>query len=307
MAKKTQKNPKKTAQEIRRQIADRVIKQMEKYGTDWAKPWIVDSRLEPTSLSTGKKYNGINYLILAMERAEKGYKSGEWATFNQWRQRDAVVRKGEKGTLVVLYKSATFKHHDEQTGIDEVVPYYLLRHFNVWNADQVDGYDPKTKDDEFDFELDTDIVSTVDAYASKTGIDRRQADEVRAYYSPTNDFINIPPAKSFRDAEGYAGTVLHELIHATGHKSRLDRKLVAQNGSQDYAYEELVAELGAAMLCGSLGITPDPRPDHAKYLNSWIKRLKDEPAIILKAAAKAQAAANWLDDQQKTAANDLAA
>ena len=178
-----------------------------------------------------------------------------------------------------------------------MIPFRLLRHFNVFNADQVSGYEPKIEPAADTIAADDTIVLTVDEYAANTGVERRQVDDMSAYYVPSQDFINIPPAESFKTAAGYAGTVLHELVHATGHKDRLDRKFGLSNGGKDYAAEELVAELGAAMLCGSLGYTAEPRDDHAKYLNSWIKRLEDDPKIIMRAAAAAEKASAFLDDQ----------
>ena len=306
MPKVSKKYPSKTPEEIRRQVADRVIKLMKEHGTNWVKPWASAMHSEPTSMSTGKRYNGINWIILAMERAEKGYKSGEWATYQQWKKRGAHVRANERGTMVILYKPTVWEKKNQATGEIERIPSRLLKSFNVWNADQVENYQA-TVYNAPDYAPDAQIVSQVDAWAAQTAITRRQIDDVPAYYSPNEDFINIPPSAAFTSAEGYAGTVAHELVHATGHEKRLNRLVKTHFGTKDYAFEELVAELGAAMCCVELGVTPDPRPDHAKYLNSWMKRLQDDPKTILKAAEKAQEAVSFLAEQVQQTTARLAA
>lgn len=276
-----------TPTEIHRTVADTVIRQMETAGTDWAKSWNVPAGDQPTSMSTRKPYNGINWLLLSIARAAKGYTSGHWATFNQWRKMGACVRKGEKSTLVILYKPLEIT--DKETGEDKTIR--LMRSFNVFNADQVDGYDPPI-DDSIKW---VDLPATVaDDIAKRAGADVRHADKSCAFYSPAHDFINMPSQCQFDSPAGYAATLLHEITHWTGHTARLDRNIKNRRGEQDYAFEELVAELGSAMLCGSLGICSEPREDHAKYLNGWIERLKDDPQIIFKAAAKASTAAEWV-------------
>ena len=300
------KRPARTSAEIHRMVADQVIKAMETSGTNWVKSWTTPSGQLPTSMSTGKQYNGINLLILGMERAANGYGSHHWGTYNQWfkmggGEHDPVnkrlvktpsqfnVRRGEKSTTVIFYKPMRIQ--DKATGEDKTIP--LLKSFAIFNADQVDGYTAPTVIDVDHAKLEQPNTRA-DKLAGDVGCDLRFSDPDRAFYSPLHDFINMPRATQFDDVENYAATLLHELTHWTGHASRLDRNLTQANGTKDYAKEELVAELGAAMLCGSLGITPAPRDDHAKYLANWMKRLKDDPKCIFQAAAKASAAADWL-------------
>ena len=282
------KQTKRTAADIHRAVADQVIEAMSTAGTGWAKSWAVPASDQPTSMSTGKAYQGINWLLLGMARHRHGYSTGRWATFKQWKALGASVRKGEKAQMVILYKPIQIT--DKETGEDKSIP--LMRAFHVFNADQVDGYDVPAET--FDF---VDMPDTVaDDIANRAGAVLQHRDKSGAYYIPALDVINMPEQCQFTSPETYAATLLHELTHWTGHKSRLDRDIKSRFGTKDYAAEELVAELGAAMLCGSLGISPEPRDDHAKYLNGWIQKLTDDPKAIFTAAAKAQAAANWIFD-----------
>ena len=286
------KKAKQTTADIHRAVAQKVISAMETHGTNWTKSWAVPQGDGPLSMSTGKHYQGVNWLILGMARAVAGFTSGHWATYKQWQTMGAQVRKGERGEMVILYKPIVVK--DKETGEEKSVR--LLRSFTVFNADQVDGYEPQASASKF-----VDMPDTIaDQFAAGAGAAVTNADPSGAFYVPSRDFINMPKQSQFTSAEAYSATLLHELVHWTGHESRLDRNLKTGHGTKDYAAEELVAELGAAMLCGSLGISPEPRADHAKYLNNWIERLKNDPRAIFTAAAKAQAAADYCHDVQQT-------
>lgn len=301
----------KSTAQLHREIADKVIENMKTAGTGWVKSWAVPTSEQPTSMSTGKAYQGINWLILGMARSAAGYKSGQWATYNQWFKmgggiKDAWgkvttpskynVRRGEKSETVILYKP--IKIEDKVTGEEKTIR--MIKGFNVFNADQIDGYDlPVDAMPEF-IEMP---VTAADQLAAAANIECRNGDDSSAFYSPGQDFVNMPKACRFKSPEDYAATLLHELTHATGHETRLDRNIKNSFGTKDYAAEELVAELGAAMLCGSLGISPEPREDHAQYLNSWIEKLTAEPKAIFSAAAKANAAAQWLIDAAEANTN----
>lgn len=284
------KRPARTSAEIHRLIADQVITAMETSGTDWVKSWTTPAGQLPTSMSTGRQYQGINLLLLGMARAFGGYGSHHWGTYKQWSTMGAQVQKGQKSTTVIFYKPLTVE--DRVTGLDKTVP--LIRTFSVFNADQVDGYEAPAIVDSVDHTKLDQPETLADDLARRAGCDVRFSDPASAFYSPLHDFVNMPRATQFETVTDYAATLLHELTHWTGHKSRLDRKLVLKSGAKDYAKEELVAELGAAMLCGSLGLSPSPREDHAKYLAHWMQRLTDEPKVIFSAAAKASAAADWI-------------
>ena len=294
------KKPARTTAEIHRLVADQVIEAMKTSGSDWVKSWSAPDGCLPTSMSTGKQYQGINLLLLGMARATFGYGSSHWATYSQWKKQGANVRKGEKSTTVIFYKPLNIRN--KETGESETIP--LLKTFSIFNADQVDGYDSPAVVDSVDHTKLTQPETLADGLARRVGCEVRYNDPSSAFYSPQHDFVNMPLATQFDTVADYAATLLHELTHWTGHKSRLDRKLVLKSGAKDYAKEELVAELGAAMLCGSLGLSPAPRADHAKYLSHWLERLKDEPKVIFSAASKARAAADWIqsaDSQDRLA------
>ena len=318
MPKRTKKTQAQRNAELHKAVADQVIAAMENSGSDWLKPWAVPANQQPTSMSTGKAYRGVNWLILGMERAIHGYGSNQWATYKQWfkmgggveewttvrgkKRRKVItpskynVKAGETGTQIVYFENLPIE--DKETGETRVIPF--MRTYYVFNADQVSGYVDTSGNDLPDAPVYSDpkaLVETVDQFANATGITIKNADKASAFYSPHTDFVNMPEASQFVSAESYAATLLHELTHATGHKSRLNRNLKNKFGTKDYAFEELIAELGSAMLCGSLSICPEPREDHAKYLNGWMERLSETPQLIFKAAAAANKAATDLENE----------
>ena len=297
------KYKKPTTAQIHRAIADMVIKAMETSGANWVRSWSTPTGHMPTSMSSGKPYRGINTLILGVTRAANNYGSHHWGTYRQWSKMGAQVREGAKATGVILYKPLTVK--DRESGEDKTIK--MVKSFPVFNADQVDGYTaPAIADDINHAEL-KQPHTLADGLAARAGCDLKFVDPDRAFYSPAKDFINMPRATQFEDAEAYAATLLHELTHWTGHADRLDRKFATKTGTKDYAREELVAELGAAMMCGSLGISPMPRDDHAKYLSVWIKRLVEEPKIIFSSSADANKAAEWIYDAAEITQLEIAA
>jgi antirestriction protein ArdC len=283
--------------EIHKKVADKVIEQMKTHGTGWAKPWTTKGLSDEhiaTSMSTKNAYQGINTLILGIEKAVCGYSTGQWATFKQWKTRGANVIKGQKSTMVVFFKKINVKDEASDNENDTItIP--LMRTFNVFNADQVDGYEPPVYE-----KIERREPQTVaNQLALDVGAEVKNNAGDRAFYSPNKDFINMPLIEQFKNDNLYASTLLHELGHWTGHDTRLKRNLKNSFGTQDYAYEELVAELTNAMLCGSLNVDIEPRPDHAKYLNGWIEKLKNKPETIFRACAMAQTASNYLIQLQE--------
>ena len=286
----------KTA-EFHRQVADKIIAAMQDSGTDWCKCWTPIGGHAPTSIVTDNPYSGINVLILGLTRMAKGWQSNYYGTFKSWRAKGYSVAKGEKATHIVWYGSGSRKVQNED-GTEDSVGWRSAKAYAVFNAEQVtdtrlgrkglsftDGVEQAP---EFTKQADT----AMDKLACDVGVDVRNVDLSQAFYVPSADYVNTPHIEQFDSAEAYACTLGHEMCHWTGHTSRLDRK------KDNYAFEELVAEIGAAMLAASLGISATPRADHAKYLNGWIKDIGDKPTTIISAAAKAQAAANYLLQSQ---------
>lgn len=258
----------------------------------WERPWssVAQSGL-PVSLSTGKAYRGINVWILLMEAMTKGYADNLWGTYNQWKEKGAQVRKGEKSTMVVLWKPVT-----KETDDGNEKSFMITRGFNVFNVAQVEGYEMPVRET---IESTNERIAHVEEFVAESGADVRHGGN-RAFYVPSMDFIQMPMLEQFNDTEGYYGTLLHEMVHWTGNKARLDRDLNTNRfGDEAYAFEELVAELGASFLMAEFGIVDEPREDHAKYLKSWLKVLQNDTKAIFTAASQAQKAVDFLTGFQK--------
>jgi len=266
--------------------AQKIVDLMEREGTNWVKPWI--STAAAHNVVSKKAYRGINTFWLGLAAYANDYTSNEWATFKQWGELGATINKGEKGTDIFFFSRMIKK--DAETGKDKSIGFW--KYFTVFNANQVSGYQSPVKASESAFS-----ISAVDNYISNTGADIVHGKD-GAFFSPAADFIGMPNRTDFESVEGYYSTLLHELTHWTGHSSRLDRIVSTSKSDEEYAKEELVAECGSALLCTLLGVTREPTPDHAKYLNSWICHIKDNPKTIFTAMSKAQKAIDFLGEFQ---------
>jgi antirestriction protein ArdC len=254
----------------------------------------------PSNALTRKPYRGIN--VINLWACGFGCASSRWATFKQWQQLGAQVRKGEKGSPVVFYRALQIE--DRETGEEKSIP--MMRYSSVFNADQVDD-DPRCGEDHREPLPDGVTREQVaDSTISATGARINYGGD-RACYDRGRDEIAIPHWQAFANTEGFYSTVFHELTHWTGHKSRLDRNLAGRFGDAQYAMEELVAELGAAFTCAGLGIELEPRIDHANYIASWIKVLTDDKRALFTAAARASDAAEYIAAPAARAAEPVAA
>ncbi len=248
----------------------------------------------PTNIATGRAYRGFNVLLLWAAAEAQGYSSGRWATYRQWTAAGAQVRKGAKATPIIFWKTSTGApscaddDEDTSTGPGRLI----ARCYSVFNGDQVEGAEPQPQRvlDE------TETLTAAAQFIGRTGAQIRHGGD-RAYYAPSIDQIWLPQHAQFRDSESYYAVLAHELVHWTGSQHRLNRPLDGRFGDADYAFEELIAELGAAFLAAHLGLSLEPRPDHAVYLASWLKVLKSDPKAILSAAAKAQQAVDFLSQR----------
>ncbi len=264
------------------QITASIIAELEKGAAPWVKPWKADGTAD-RNLASGNAYKGINRLILGMQF--KG--SNTWATYKQWQDVGASVRKGEKGTHIVYFSPIT-KHVKNSNGEDVESTYRLMKTYCVFNADQVDGYSAPVVDaPAIPFDSDALCESRI----IKTGAIVSHGGDA-AFYAPSQDRIQLPNKTAFDTPASYYSTAFHELTHWTGSKNRLDRIQTGSFGSKDYAFEELVAELGAAFLCQEHGISGELR--HAGYIQSWLKALRDDNKLIFKAAAHAQKASDFI-------------
>lgn len=288
--------------DVHQQVTDNIIKAIVAGTGSWQMPWhrAGAGLNRPLNIATKNHYRGINILNLWVAAEVNHFTSGVWGTYRQWQQRDCQVRKGEKGALVVFYKELDVEVEDPATGETENETRLMARASTVFNAEQVDGYEPEPLPVPEDPAV---RIANVEAFIEATKAEIRHGGG-RAYYNPTSDFIQMPERERFLGTEtstateAYYGVLLHELTHWTGHKNRCDRQFGKRFGDEAYAMEELVAELGAAFLCADLGLSPMPRPDHAAYIENWLTVLKSDKKAVFTAASQASRAAEHLESLQ---------
>lgn len=275
-------------------ITDTILGALENCGP-CERPWVGPSLTMPVNAVSGHEYRGTNVVMLWVAAQEGGYSENAWATFKQWSEKGASVRKGEKGTPIIWFKMLECKDADDAGADEDGRRIPCARLSWVFNVSQVDGYQPekgRTPDDN-----QVSPIAQADALIAASGA-KLTHQGGQAYYRPSTDEIVLPPQHLFTGTstssatEAYYGVALHELTHWTA--PRLQRELGKRFGDNAYAAEELVAELGAAFLCAKLGIEAEPRADHAKYLAHWIKILKNDRRAFITAASKASEASDYL-------------
>lgn len=284
-----------TVQTLHDTVTTRIIAELEQGRFPWVQPWASSSGGTPLGLpqnaSTGRTYSGINILLLWSAAIEQGRPSQRWLTFKQALALGGSVRKGEKGTMVVYADTFVPKAEQEKASAsgEDARRVGFLKRFTVFHVDQCDGLtaDP----DAAPLPGRTEILPQVDAVIAATGADIRIGGDM-AFYSPSHDFIQVPPQQAYFEPTDWFRTVLHELGHFSGHSSRLNRDFSGRYGSEAYAREELVAELCSAFLCAELGVVPTVR--HADYLGAWLSILKGDSRAIFQAASLASKAADFV-------------
>jgi antirestriction protein ArdC len=275
-------------------VTDQIINAIEQGVGTWRMPWHTSGRFafSPINVTSKKPYRGINTVCLWASAESKGYESGEWGTYKQWQERGAQVRKGEKSTTVVFWKFANDSTETQDDGAEHPASSSRLiftRGYAVFNSAQVDGYTVKS---EPDMPM-PERIHRADAFFQGIGATVQHGGN-RAYYATDSDHIQMPPFQAFGENVAYYSTLAHEHTHWTAKGERCDRQLGKRFGDNAYAAEEFIAELGAAFTCAHLGLSTEPREDHAQYINSWLKVLKADKRAIFTAASKAQAAADFL-------------
>jgi antirestriction protein ArdC len=279
-------------------VTDAIIADLENGVRPWTKPWSAEhlaGKISRPLRSTGEPYSGINVILLWAEATARGFSAPIWITFRQALVLGAHVRKGEHGSTVV-YANRITRIGVGDEDVERSIPF--LKAYTVFNAEQVEGLpahfyalaEPK---------LDAaQRIDHADRFFTATGADICHGGN-QAYYALQPDHVQMPPFECFDDPGAYYATLAHECTHWTRHPTRLDRDFGRKRrGDDGYAREELVAELGAAFLCADLGLELEPRPDHASYIESWLKVLKDDRRFIFTAAAHAQRAADFLHARQ---------
>lgn len=279
------------APDIYERVTLQVIEAMERGAGSFHMPWHVSGDCSaPENVVSRRPYRGVNLLLLGLLAETHGYASGEWATYNQWQALGAQVRKGEKSALIVFWKaserSRAETEDDEEPSRNRPI---LARGYHVFNSAQVDGYSPKPAP----VLPESERVESAERFFAGLGFTIKHGGS-RACYSPAEDVIRMPPFSCFRNAVSFYSVLGHEAVHATGAAHRLNRDLKPRFAEESYAMEELVAELGAAFLCASLGLANEPREEHAAYLTGWLKVLRQDKRAVFTAASQALKAVDWM-------------
>jgi len=269
-------------------VTEQVIRQLEQGVAPWRKPWRTEL---PVNLISGKPYRGLNVFLLGSQ----GYGSRYWLTFNQAKKLGGHVRKREYSSLVTFWHIGEEKIIRDSDGNERKSKPFLLRFYNVFNVEQTEGIadklgltgaSPRVAD-----------LEQCEAIVSGMPNPPKREQDSRAWYRPSTDTVGMPARSLFASPEEYYSTLFHELTHSTGHTSRVGREgieHVESFGSDSYSREELIAEMGAAMLCGVTGIAPATIQNSASYLQSWISRLRGDSKLLVSASSAAQKAADYI-------------
>ncbi|ARM91128.1 conjugal transfer antirestriction ArdC protein (plasmid) [Rhizobium sp. CIAT894] len=283
-------------------ITERIVEELERGVRPWVQPWRTSNmagRVTRPLRHNGQPYTGMNVLLLWSEAISGGFGSSTWMTFRQASELGAHVRKGESASTVI-YASRFTRTETDAFG-DEVerdIPF--LRSYGVFNVDQIEGLpehyyrrpEPPTNP--------IGPIEPAERFFANTKAAIRHGGN-RAFYAPLTDHIQMPLLASFRDAESYVAVLAHESVHWTAHPDRVGRDLSRYSkDNTERAREELIAEIGSALISADLGIVPElePRPDHASYVASWLKVLANDKRAIFQAAAHAQRAVAYLHSLQ---------
>lgn len=287
--------------DVYQKVTDKIITDLEQGARTWLKPWNagnLEGKIIKPLRHNGMPYNGINILMLWAASVEAGYLSPHWMTFKQAKELGAHVRKGEKGSLVVFANTITRTEEGENGEAEErSIPF--MKGYTVFNVEQIEGLPAHYHVKPEPVIEPSERIEHADTFFAATRADIRHGGG-RAYYSGGSDHVQMPHFEAFESPEAFYATLAHEVVHWTKHKTRLDRDFGRKRwGDEGYAREELVAELGAAFLCADLELALEPRADHAAYIQSWLKVLKEDKRAIFAAAAHAQRAADFIHGFQQ--------
>ena len=263
--------------DIYQEVTNRIIDQLEAGTIPWHKPWMACG--QAVSHLTGRPYSLLNQMLLG--------RSGEYLTFKQVQVVGGKVKKGEKASMVVFW--TWLEREDEDTGEKVEVPF--LKYYSVFHIDQCEGVEAKyTEPLPMTSDPNENAEVFIEEYLWRSGVELIHKKGNRAYYQPAFDRVVLPCMEQFKETAEYYSTVFHELVHSTGHKSRLDRfEQTVFFGSEGYSKEELIAEIGAAFLLNYSGLeTPSSFQNNAAYIQNWLKVLKGDKRFIVSAAGKAE-------------------
>lgn len=278
--------------DIYQTVTESIIEALESGVKPWVCPWKRNGTLSgiPSNFATTTAYSGMNIMLLWCSAAKQGFNDSRWLTYKQAQALGAQVRKGARGTMAIFYK--TLEKENEQGELEQIP---MLKTFTVFNVEQIDGLTLNSK------ELINQPVSEFDPLPQVEALFQRSGAKItergqQAFFTPVTDEIYLPERHLFTDAANFYATGLHELIHWSGGKKRLNREMKGKFGSEDYAFEELIAELGCAFLMADLDVSGDVQ--HESYIASWLKALKNDKRYIFKAASAASKAHRYLMDKR---------
>lgn len=290
-------------------ITDQIIAELEKGTAPWHKPWSADhlaGNITRPLRHNGVPYRGINVFLLWLAADSKGYSAPFWMTYRQAQELGGCVRKGEKATGIVYASTFSKTEQAEEGGEEEERKIPFLKNYSVFNVEQIEGLPAHYYATEPAKISPADKDANAEAFFAKLPATVRHGGN-QAYYNISQDFIQMPSFESFKTPAAYYATRGHESAHWTRHPTRLNREFGRKRfGDEGYAMEELVAEISAAYLCADLGLPPAIRHDHAPYLASWLKVLKNDKWAIFTAAAYAQRAVDFLHGWGAADAGDVA-
>lgn len=296
--------------DIYQKITDQIVSELEKGVRPWHQPWNAEhaaGRITRPLRANGVAYQGINVLMLWSAAIERGYAAPIWMTYKQAHELKAHVRKGEQGSLVVYADKIIRAETDSDTGEESAHAIPFMKGYTVFNVEQIDGLPAHFYGKPAPNADTVQPIERAEAFFAATRA-KIVHGGARACYIPSTDHIHMPCIDFFRDAASYYGTLAHEATHWTKHDKRLNRDFGRKRfGDEGYAMEELVAELGSAFLSADLALTPEIRDDHAAYIGSWIKVLKNDRRAIFTAASHAQRATDFLHGLQMAAPESSAA
>lgn len=289
------------------EVTDKIIAALESGTPPWRKAWQSGNEGLPANAVTGRNYSGINVMLLWADAVNKGYERNRWLTFRQAQEAGGNVRRGEKSTSVVLFKPFQKAEQDEhgrtttdKNGDPVLQHYHMMTSFHLFNISQCENLSDKLCP-EPPVQPEAERITGADKIIADSGVPVKHNNGGRACYHPVADHIMMPQAAQFQTPADYYSTLLHELVHSTGHVSRLAREGIVSclAGKHDpmYGFEELVAEMGAAFLCADLGIQGDLQ--HESYIASWLSILKEDNRAIFRAARYAREAFEYLTVETK--------
>lgn len=293
--------------DVYKMITDRMLEAIERdKALPWVKPWDTVKGVNQCNGITGRQYSGINMFLLSLTSFESNF----WYSFKQLQEAGGKLKEGAKATQVVFWKRLKVTQKDEQTGTTETKVIPLLRYYNVFNLDQIDGIAPKEfkvpNPEAKPIELCEGIVADYVERCSLFQLQSKVSD--RAFYAPALDLVQVPKIEQFKTVEQYYSVLFHELGHSTGHKTRLNRKEVVNGGmfgDSDYSVEELVAELTASFVCAETGISNETTERMNKaYLQNWYEALRKDRKMFVTASARASKAANLILNKQTVEQED---